>query len=104
VSPNYCASRTGGQHNRCAARPARRSAHPWIAQVAAHHTADDRADGQGRVEAFAGQARPKPDGPEIQWPTIGIDTNILLRHWLNDDPAPNQRIDALLAVHGSMSG
>lgn len=32
---------------------------------------------------------------------IGIDTNILLRLWLNDDPAQNQRIDALLAQHGS---
>jgi predicted nucleic-acid-binding protein len=28
---------------------------------------------------------------------IGIDTNILLRLWLNDDPAQNRRIDALLA-------
>ena len=24
---------------------------------------------------------------------IGIDTNILLRLWLNDDPAQNKRID-----------
>jgi predicted nucleic-acid-binding protein len=32
---------------------------------------------------------------------IGIDTNILLRLWLNDDPAQNRRIDALLAEHGS---
>ena len=32
---------------------------------------------------------------------IGIDTNILLRLWLNDDPAQNKRIDALLAEHGS---
>ena len=31
---------------------------------------------------------------------IGIDTNILLRLWLNDDPAQNKRIDALLAEHG----
>ena len=31
---------------------------------------------------------------------IGIDTNILLRLWLNDDPAQNKRIDALLAAHG----
>ncbi len=31
---------------------------------------------------------------------IGIDTNILLRLWLNDDPAQNRRIDALLAEHG----
>ena len=32
---------------------------------------------------------------------IGIDTNILLRLWLNDDPAQNRRIDALLSEHGS---
>lgn len=32
---------------------------------------------------------------------IGLDTNILLRLWLNDDPAQNGRIDALLAEHGS---
>jgi predicted nucleic-acid-binding protein len=31
---------------------------------------------------------------------IGLDTNILLRLWLNDDPAQNKRIDALLAQHG----
>ena len=35
---------------------------------------------------------------------IGIDTNILLRLWLNDDPAQNKRIDALLASHGSEPG
>jgi predicted nucleic-acid-binding protein len=35
---------------------------------------------------------------------IGIDTNILLRLWLNDDRAPNQRIDALLAKHGGTLG
>jgi len=35
---------------------------------------------------------------------IGIDTNILLRLWLNDDPAQNKRIDALLAAHGSTPG
>ncbi len=35
---------------------------------------------------------------------IGIDTNILLRLWLNDDPAQNKRIDALLAAHGSLPG
>ena len=35
---------------------------------------------------------------------IGIDTNILLRLWLNDDPAQNKRIDALLAEHGGMPG
>jgi predicted nucleic-acid-binding protein len=35
---------------------------------------------------------------------IGIDTNILLRLWLNDAPAQNQRIDALLAEHDSTPG
>ena len=35
---------------------------------------------------------------------IGIDTKILLRLWLNDDPAQNKRIDALLAAHGGMPG
>ena len=35
---------------------------------------------------------------------IGIDTNILLRLWLDDDPAQNNRIDALLAEHGSAPG
>jgi len=35
---------------------------------------------------------------------IGIDTNILLRLWLDDDPAQNKRIDALLAAHGNMPG
>jgi predicted nucleic-acid-binding protein len=35
---------------------------------------------------------------------IGIDTNILLRLWLDDAPAQNQRIDALLAEHGSTPG
>ncbi|MBT9594834.1 MAG: type II toxin-antitoxin system VapC family toxin [Vitreoscilla sp.] len=35
---------------------------------------------------------------------IGIDTNILLRLWLNDDLAQNKRIDALLAAHGDMPG
>jgi predicted nucleic-acid-binding protein len=35
---------------------------------------------------------------------IGIDTNILLRLWLNDDPAQNRRIDALLTAHGGMPG
>ena len=32
---------------------------------------------------------------------IGLDTNILLRLWLNNDPAQNMRIDALLAERGS---
>ena len=35
---------------------------------------------------------------------IGIDTNILLRLWLDDDPAQNKRIDALLAEHGNAPG
>jgi len=35
---------------------------------------------------------------------IGIDTNILLRLWLNDAPAQNKRIDTLLAGHGSTPG
>ena len=33
---------------------------------------------------------------------IGIDTDILLRLWLTDDPAQNRRIDALLTAHGGM--
>jgi predicted nucleic-acid-binding protein len=32
---------------------------------------------------------------------IGLDTNILLRLWLNDDPAQNDLIDSLLAEHCS---
>lgn len=35
---------------------------------------------------------------------IGVDTNILLRLWLDDDPAQNKRIDTLLAAHGGMPG
>ena len=35
---------------------------------------------------------------------IGIDTNILLRLWLNEDPAQNGRIDTLLTAHGSTPG
>ena len=35
---------------------------------------------------------------------IGLDTNILLRLWLNDAPAQNRRIDALLAEHGATPG
>ena len=35
---------------------------------------------------------------------IGIDTNILLRLWLNDDPVQNKRIDQLLAEHGGLPG
>ena len=35
---------------------------------------------------------------------IGIDTNILLRLWLNDDPAQSKRIDVLLAKYGNSPG
>lgn len=35
---------------------------------------------------------------------IGLDTNVLLRLWLNDDPAQNGRIDALFAEHGNTPG
>ena len=35
---------------------------------------------------------------------IGIDTNILLRLWLDDYPAQNRRIDTLLATHGGTPG
>ena len=35
---------------------------------------------------------------------IGLDTNVLLRLWLNDDPAQNERIDGLLAEFGSAPG
>jgi predicted nucleic-acid-binding protein len=35
---------------------------------------------------------------------IGIDTNILLRLWLDDDPAQSKRIDHLLAEHGGLPG
>ena len=35
---------------------------------------------------------------------IGIDTNILLRLWLNDDPRQNKRLDSLLAEHGRAPG
>lgn len=35
---------------------------------------------------------------------IGIDTNILLRLLLDDDPAQNERIDALLAQYGGTPG
>ena len=35
---------------------------------------------------------------------IGIDTNILLRLWLNDDPSQSKRIDRLLAEHGGLPG
>ncbi len=35
---------------------------------------------------------------------IGIDTNVLLRLWLDDDPAQSRRIDTLLAEHGNTAG
>jgi predicted nucleic-acid-binding protein len=35
---------------------------------------------------------------------IGIDTNILLRLWLDDVPAQGKRIDHLLAEHGGLPG
>ena len=35
---------------------------------------------------------------------IGLDTNLLLRLWLNDDPAQNRRIDKLPADHGGTPG
>lgn len=35
---------------------------------------------------------------------IGIDTNLLLRLWLNDAPAQNKRIDALLGEYGGQPG
>ena len=35
---------------------------------------------------------------------IGLDTNILLRLWLNDAPAQNRRIDAMLAEYGGTPG
>jgi predicted nucleic-acid-binding protein len=35
---------------------------------------------------------------------IGLDTNILLRLWLNDHAAQNRRVDALLAEHGRAPG
>ena len=35
---------------------------------------------------------------------IGLDTNILLRLWLDDDPAQSRRVDALLAEHAQAPG
>lgn len=35
---------------------------------------------------------------------IGIDTSILLRLWLDDDPAQSKRMDHLLAEHGGLPG
>ncbi|MBC7942724.1 MAG: type II toxin-antitoxin system VapC family toxin [Chitinophagaceae bacterium] len=35
---------------------------------------------------------------------IGIDTNVLLRLWLDDDPAQSRRIDALLGEYGQAAG
>ncbi|PTT89597.1 nucleic-acid-binding protein, partial [Pelomonas sp. HMWF004] len=31
---------------------------------------------------------------------IGLDTHVLLRLWLNDDPVQAPRVDALLSEHG----
>lgn len=35
---------------------------------------------------------------------IGLDTNVLLRLWLNDDPTQNGRIDSLLHEFGRQPG
>ena len=35
---------------------------------------------------------------------IGLDTNVVLRLLLNDDPAQNDRLDALLQAHGQAPG
>jgi predicted nucleic-acid-binding protein len=35
---------------------------------------------------------------------IGLDTNVLLRLWLNDDPAQARRVEALLSEHGQGMG
>lgn len=35
---------------------------------------------------------------------IGIDTNVLLRLWLDDHPAQSRRIDVLLSEHGRAAG
>jgi len=35
---------------------------------------------------------------------IGVDTNILLRLWLDDDPVQGRQIDSLLAEHGGAPG
>lgn len=35
---------------------------------------------------------------------IGIDTNVLLRLLLDDDPSQNSRIDALMAAHARVPG
>lgn len=77
---------------------------PGVAHVPARGAADRRANGRGRVQAAARQALTPPVGPQVCWPMMGIDTAILLRLWLNDDPAQNTRIDALLAAPGGMPG
>lgn len=35
---------------------------------------------------------------------IGLDTNVLLRLWLNDDPVQAPRVEALLSEHGQGMG
>jgi predicted nucleic-acid-binding protein len=35
---------------------------------------------------------------------IGLDTNVLLRLWLNDDAAQGRRLEALIAEHGQAIG
>jgi predicted nucleic-acid-binding protein len=35
---------------------------------------------------------------------MGLDTNVVLRLLLNDDPAQNSRVDALLDEHGQTAG
>ena len=35
---------------------------------------------------------------------IGLDTNILLRLWVDDDPAQGRRVEALLSEHGKTPG
>lgn len=35
---------------------------------------------------------------------IGLDTNVLLRLWLNDDEAQGRRVEALIAEHGQQIG
>lgn len=35
---------------------------------------------------------------------IGLDTNVLLRLWLNDDEAQGRRVESLIAEHGQAIG
>ncbi|WP_157256480.1 hypothetical protein [Pelomonas sp. Root1217] len=35
---------------------------------------------------------------------IGLDTNVLLRLWLNDDPSQAPRVEVLLSEHGQGMG